>query len=127
MVLTGDGGFNYCLGELQTIHEQNMNVKVVVLNNKTLGWIKWYESAIWDGRFTEVDTLRNDYAMIAKGSGIAGYNLDNPETLKEDLKKIFATPGPALIDIITTETEACKFTDNPAAVENVLNDHSKKP
>ncbi len=126
VVLTGDGGFNYCLGELQTIHEQNMNVKVIVLNNKTLGWIKWYQAGIWDGCFTEVDTMRNDYAMIAKGSGIQGYNLSDPETLREDLEKIISQPGPALVDIITTETEACKFTDDEKAVKYVLDDHKNK-
>lgn len=126
VVLTGDGGLNYCLGELQTLHEQSMNVKVIVLNNKTLGWIKWYQAAVWDGRFTEVDTMRNDYAMIARGSGIKGYNLKDSESLKEDMKKILSEPGPALVDIITTETEACKFTDNGSAVSYINNDHKNK-
>lgn len=40
VVLTGDGGLNYCLGEMAVLHEQNMDVKVVVLNNSILGWIK---------------------------------------------------------------------------------------
>lgn len=126
VVLTGDGGFSYCLGELQTIHEQNMNVKVIVLNNKTLGWIKWYQAAVWNGRFTEVDTMRNDFAAIAKGMGCRGYNLSNPTTLAEDLKKILDQPGPAVVDIITTETEACKFTDNPITVNYIHEDHKNK-
>lgn len=126
VVLTGDGGFTYCLGELATLHEQNLNVKVIVLNNKTLGWIKWYQAAVWDGRFSEVDTMRNDFAAIAKGMGCKGYNLADPDTLEEDLKKILAEPGPAVVDIITTETEACKFTDNPEAVKYICEDHKNK-
>jgi len=126
VVLTGDGGLSYCLGELQTLNEQNMDVKVIVLNNKTLGWIKWYQAGIWDGRFSEVDTLENDFAMIARGSGIEGYRLENPKTLAEELKKIIAADGPALVDIITSETEACKFTDDPKAVSYVEKDHQNK-
>ena len=52
------------------LHEQNMDVKVVVLNNSILGWIKWYEAAMWDGRFTEVDTETIDYAAVAMGAQI---------------------------------------------------------
>lgn len=126
VVLTGDGGFNYCLGELQTIQEQNLNVKVVVLNNKTLGWIKWYQAAVWNGRFTEVDTNRYDYAGVGKSLGCGGRTLSDPETLANDLRKAFAEPGPAVIDIITTETEACKFNDNQAAVRCILEDHQTK-
>ncbi|MFQ9917915.1 MAG: thiamine pyrophosphate-dependent enzyme [Flavonifractor plautii] len=39
----------------------------MVLNNSILGWIKWYEAAMWDGRFSEVDTETIDYAAVAEG------------------------------------------------------------
>ena len=126
VVISGDGGFNYSLNELETLHEQNLNIKVVILNNDTLGWIKWYQAAVWDGRFTNVDTKHNDYGKIAEGMGVKGYHLHDPATLKEELSKIINEPGPALIDIRTTETEACKFTDNAAAVDYIVKDHKNK-
>ncbi len=119
IVLTGDGGFSYCLGELASIKEQNFNVKVLVLNNSILGWIKWYEAAIWDGRFNSVDTTHIDFAKVASGFGLDNYNLSDSKTLKEDLKKILSKKGPALVDMITSETDACKFNDNPTAVKYV--------
>ena len=78
VVLTGDGGLNYCLGEMAVLHEQNMDVKVVVLNNSILGWIKWYEAAMWDGRFTEVDTETIDYAAVARGLNCKGISIRTP-------------------------------------------------
>lgn len=78
VVLTGDGGLNYCLGEMAVLHEQNMDVKVVVLNNSILGWIKWYEAAMWDGRFTEVDTETIDYAAVARGLNCKGISIRDP-------------------------------------------------
>ncbi len=127
VVLTGDGGLSYCLGEMATLKEQNLNVKVVVLNNSVLGWIKWYQAAIWNGRFIDVDTTHIDFAAVGRGMGCKGYNLTDPETLKSSLKEILAEKGPAIIDIITSETDACKFTDNPAAVEYVVQSfHNKK-
>lgn len=126
VVLTGDGGLSYCLGEMATLKEQNLNVKVVVLNNSVLGWIKWYQAAIWNGRFTDVDTTHIDFAAVGRGMGCKGYNLTDPETLKNSLKEILAEKGPAIIDIITSETDACKFTDNPAAVESVVQSFRNK-
>lgn len=116
VVLTGDGGLNYCLGEMAVLHEQNMNVKVVVINNSILGWIKWYQAAMWDGRFTDVDTETIDYAAVARGLNCTGVSIRDPKTLREKLKAALELEGPAVIDITTVETEACKFTDDPKAV-----------
>lgn len=119
VVLTGDGGLSYCLGEMATLREQNLNVKVVVLNNSILGWIKWYQAAIWDGRFTDVDTTHIDFATVGEGMGCKGYHITDPSALKDALREILREEGPAVIDIITSETDACKFTDRPSAVEAV--------
>lgn len=127
VALAGDGGFNYSIGELQTIREQNMNVKVVILNNKTLGWIKWYEAVHWDGRFTECDTLRNDYAGAARSFGIDAMTITDPDKLESELKEFLSRPGPGLVDIITTETEAPKFMNDEKAVKLVNEDHARKP
>ena len=126
IVLTGDGGLSYCLGEMATLKEQNLNIKVVVINNSILGWIKWYEAAVWDGRFTDVDTTHIDFARVAAGFGLAGYNLADPITLKSDLKKLISKKGPAVIDVISSELEACKFNDNPKAVEYVKQSYNLK-
>ena len=127
VVLAGDGGFSYTLGELATIQEQNMNVKVVILNNGVLGWIKWYEAAIWDGRFTEVDSKKQlDFATVAKGLGCNAISITDPNTLEEQLKEALSAPGPMLIDITVTETDACKFTDDPKAVRYMEDDVARK-
>lgn len=126
VVLTGDGGLNYCLGEMAVLHEQNMDVKVVVLNNNILGWIKWYEAAMWDGRFTEVDTETIDYAAVARGLNCKGISIRDPRTLREELKTALELEGPVVIDITTAETEACKFTDDPKAVAYIRESAEQK-
>ena len=126
VVLTGDGGLNYCLGEMAVLHEQNMDVKVVVLNNSILGWIKWYEAAMWDGRFTEVDTETIDYAAVARGLNCKGISIRDPRTLREELKTALELEGPVVIDITTAETEACKFTDDPKAVAYIRESAEQK-
>ena len=126
VVLTGDGGLSYCISEMAVLAEQNMDVKVVVLNNSILGWIKWYEAANWDGRFTEVDTKTIDFAMVSRGLNCAGVSIHDPQTLREELKAALSIEGPALIDIATVETEACKFTDDPKAVGYIREDARRK-
>ncbi|SBW08538.1 Thiamine pyrophosphate enzyme, central domain protein [uncultured delta proteobacterium] len=126
VVLTGDGGLSYCLGEMATLREQGMNVKVVVLNNAILGWIKWYEAAIWKGRFTEVDTERVAFDQVARGLGCKGYALRNTATLRKDLAAVFAEKGPAVIDIATSELCACKFHDKEEAVQAMERSYRSK-
>ena len=121
-----DGGLSYCISEMAVLAEQNMDVKVVVLNNSILGWIKWYEAANWDGRFTEVDTKTIDFAMVSRGLNCAGVSIHDPQTLREELKAALSIEGPALIDIATVETEACKFTDDPKAVGYIREDARRK-
>ncbi len=80
-----------------------MDVKVVVLNNSILGWIKWYEAAMWDGRFTEVDTETIDYAAVARGLNCKGISIRDPRTLREELKTALELEGPVVIDITTAK------------------------
>lgn len=125
IVLTGDGGLSYCLGEMNTLVEQNMDVKVVVLNNQTLAWIKWYQAYFWDCRMSGCDTNRIDFKMLGESFGLESYSFENPETIKEDLKKAIEKKGPAVIDIRTTETEAVKYMENEKAVQAIHDDHKR--
>lgn len=125
IVLTGDGGLSYCLGEMNTLVEQGMNVKVVVLNNQCLAWIKWYQSYFWDCRMSGCDTNRIDFKMLAESFGLKGFSFDDPKTIKEELKKALSVEGPAVIDIKTTETEAVKYMENEKAVQAIKDDHKR--
>lgn len=117
VVLAGDGAMTYSLGELATLAQQSMNVTVVVLNNSTLGWIKWEQAAFWDGKFQSTDLSDVDFAAVARGMGCAGDTVREPGDLREALARALSSEGPSVVDVLTDPGEVAvpKFAESPEA------------
>lgn len=116
-VLAGDGAMTYCLGELATLVQADLNVKVVILNNNAMGWIKWEQAVFWDGKFQSTDLSHVDFATVAQGLGCGGLQVDDPAGLREVLAEALTTTGPVVVDVLTAANEAAvpKFTESSAA------------
>jgi len=117
IVLAGDGAMTYCLGELATLVQEGLNIKVVVLNNSAMGWIKWEQAVFWDGKFQSTDLSEVNFATVAHGLGCMGMQVRDPANLREGLAEALAADKPVVIDVQTTANEAAvpKFTESPAA------------
>jgi acetolactate synthase-1/2/3 large subunit len=117
IVLAGDGAMTYCLGELATLAQEKLNVKVVVLNNRAMGWIKWEQAVFWDGKFQSTDLSEVNFATVARGLGCLGLRVSDPADLREGLAQALAADKPVVVDVQTTASEAAisKFTESPAA------------
>jgi len=117
IVLAGDGAMTYCLGELATLAQEGLNVKVIVLNNSAMGWIKWEQAVFWEGKFQSTDLSRVDFAMAGRGLGCAGMNVAEPADLREALAQAFASDAPTVVDIRTAVNEAAvpKFVESGTA------------
>ncbi len=117
IVLAGDGAMTYCVGELATLVQEGLNVKVVVLNNSAMGWIKWEQAVFWDGKFQSTDLSDVDFATVARGLGCMGTRVEEPGDLKAALAAALATDAPAVVDVRTTASEAAvpKFTESESA------------
>jgi acetolactate synthase-1/2/3 large subunit len=101
VVLTGDGALGYAAGELATVAEQGLPVTVVVLNNRSLGWIRWYRRITF-GRGWEGDDFSDvAFADVATAFGLAGQRVTEPALLGAALRAALAGPGPALLDVVT--------------------------
>jgi len=107
----------YCLGELATLVQEGLNVKVVVLNNSAMGWIKWDQALNWEGKFQSTDLSAVDFATTARGLGCEGVNVDDPADLRDALMETLTMDLPAVVDVRTTVTEAAvpKFTTSDSA------------
>ncbi|MFQ5855502.1 MAG: thiamine pyrophosphate-binding protein [Anaerolineae bacterium] len=117
IVLAGDGAMTFCLGELATLAQEGLNVKVVVLNNSTMAWIKWEQAMFWEGRFQSTDLSDVDFAMVARGLGCLGIRVSEPDELRDALTQALVTEGPAVVDVRTAASEAAmpKFTESQSA------------
>ncbi|MBK1661012.1 ubiquinone-dependent pyruvate dehydrogenase [Paracraurococcus ruber] len=102
--LSGDGGLAMLMGEIATLPQLDLPVKVVVVNNGTLGFVEMEMKA---GGFLDVGTaLRNpDFARVAEASGILGVRIEDPADLREGLQRALRHDGPTVVDVVTNRME----------------------
>jgi pyruvate dehydrogenase (quinone) len=100
IAICGDGGISMLLGDLMTIVQYQLPVKIIVFNNRTLGMVKleMQVAAIPD---TETDMLNPDFIKLAEAMGIPGIGIDDPDDVKSGLDKAFLQKGPVLVSIQT--------------------------
>ena len=98
--MSGDGGLGMLMGELLTVKLHELNTKILVFNNSSLGMVK-LEMLVEGIPDFETDHEQVDFAAVAQGAGIPSVRITDPKKLKKDLAAALATPGPMLIDVVT--------------------------
>ena len=108
VALTGDGGFNMSLGELETARRLGANFVVVVFNNAASGYVKALQHAVYGaGKYQSSDLVELNYAEIAKGFGCLGIRVTDPEKLSDAIRDGLAnTSTPTVIDVVVTRDPA---------------------
>jgi len=101
VVLAGDGAMGYAAGELATVTEQGLPVTVIVLNNRSLGWIRWYRRINFGRGWEDEDFSDVPFADVARAFGMAGMRVAEPGRLAGALRTACSAPGPALLDVVT--------------------------
>ena len=89
ILFVGDGGFQMTNQELAILNIYKVPIKVVMLNNHSLGMVRQWQESFYEGRTSEsvFDTLP-DFQLMAQAYGIKSYKFDNPETIDQDLEVI---------------------------------------
>ena len=96
----GDGGLSMMMGDLMTIVQYNLPVKIVLFNNRSLGMVK-LEMEVAGIPDIETDMLNPDFDKLAEAMGMYGITINDPSYVKSELEKAFLQDGPALITILT--------------------------
>jgi len=96
----GDGGLSMMLGDLMTIVQYQLPVKIIVFNNRSLGMVK-LEMEVAGIPDLETDMLNPDFLKIADAMGMIGIGIDDPDDVKSGLEKAFLQEGPVLVSIQT--------------------------
>jgi pyruvate dehydrogenase (quinone) len=104
ITLSGDGGLAMLLGELITLRQQHLPVKVVVFNNGALSFVELEMKAA--GIVTYGTDLDNpDFAGIARAVGLFGVRVEKADQLEGALQDAFSHDGPALVEVRTARHE----------------------
>ncbi|WP_099222308.1 biosynthetic-type acetolactate synthase large subunit [Listeria costaricensis] len=102
----GDGGFQMTNQELAILNEYGINVKVIILNNASLGMVRQWQEKFHNERYSHsLFQTQPDFVKLAAAYGVKGFCLTNPDTLEKDLKKIFMEPGSAVVDVHIAKDE----------------------
>jgi acetolactate synthase-1/2/3 large subunit len=107
VAITGDGGFNMMLGELETARRAGIGLTVVVVNNAASGYVKALQHAMFSGRYQSSDLVEMDYAAIARAMGCNGIRVEDPDRLGAALAAGLAErTRPTVLDIVVTRDPA---------------------
>jgi acetolactate synthase I/II/III large subunit len=107
VAITGDGGFNMMLGELETARRAGTGLTIVVVNNAASGYVKALQHAMFRGRYQSSDLVEMDYAAIARAMGCNGIRIEDPDRLSEALRTGLAErTRPTVLDVVVTRDPA---------------------
>lgn len=100
IALCGDGGLSMLLGDLATINQYQLPIKIIVFNNRALGMVK-LEMEVAGLPDNETDMVNPDFAAIAQAMGFKGINVHKPEEVRNAVEFALSHPGPILLNVFT--------------------------
>ena len=98
--MSGDGGFAMLMGDLLTIAQYKLPLKLLVYNNSTLGMVK-LEMRVAGYEDFGVDVQQTNFAKVAEAVGIRGFRVESSGELNDALSSALRHNGPALVDVVT--------------------------
>jgi pyruvate dehydrogenase (quinone) len=102
--MSGDGGFTMMMGEFVTLLQTGLPLKIVVLNNGTLGFVELEMKA--SGFLDSGCDLKNpNFAAMAQAMGIKGVRVEKPQDLSAAVSEVLQHKGPALLDVVSARQE----------------------
>ncbi|QDO93906.1 ubiquinone-dependent pyruvate dehydrogenase [Formosa sediminum] len=96
----GDGGLSMLLGDLATIKQYNLPIKLIVFNNRSLGMVQ-LEMQVEGLPNNETDMVNPNFEMVAQAMGFKGISVTQPDDLKPALQDAFSHKGPVLVSVFT--------------------------
>ncbi|MDE0584093.1 biosynthetic-type acetolactate synthase large subunit [Planococcus sp. A6] len=106
VAVVGDAGFQMTLQELSLLQEYRLPVKIVILNNQSLGMVRQWQETFYEERYSQsMMPVQPDFVKLAAAYDLDGYKVETMEEAEEVFKKAFESDGPALIDCRVIQLE----------------------
>ena len=102
---TGDGSMTMQMGDLATLMQERLPVKVVVFKNNTLGLIKWEQMVFIGNPEYGVDFAPVDFVKVAEGCGARAFHIEDPASCRETLRQALDHDGPAVVEAVVDGNE----------------------
>ncbi|MBQ4162478.1 MAG: biosynthetic-type acetolactate synthase large subunit [Parabacteroides sp.] len=118
---TGDGGLQMTIQELGTIMQEQLNVKIILLNNNFLGMVRQWQELFFQNRYSATVMENPNFVMVAKAYGIASREVQKREELDEAIREMLEHDGPYLL-VADVEEKGLVYPMIPAGatITNIL-------
>jgi acetolactate synthase-1/2/3 large subunit len=104
--IAGDGSVQMNAQELATCAQEQIPIKVFIMNNGFLGMVRQWQELFWDGKYSHVETGKfPDFVKLAEAYGATGMRFEDKTTLVADMRRAIETPGPVFVDVRVTREE----------------------
>ncbi len=104
--VSGDGSIMMNIQELATLNRYQLDVKIVLLDNRYLGLVRQWQELFFDGNYSEVELSDNpDFAVLAKAFGVEARTVDKRKDVQASLEWLLASDGPALLHVLINSEE----------------------
>lgn len=118
--ITGDGGFQMNIQELATLAQENLPVKIMILNNDYLGMVRQWQELFFEKRYSMTEMKNPDFVAVAKGFYIDAELVEKREDLKGAISRMLKSKKPYLLDVkVETEHNVFPMIATGASVEEV--------
>jgi acetolactate synthase-1/2/3 large subunit len=112
--IAGDGSIQMCIQELIVAVENNLPVKVAILNNQYLGMVRQWQQHFYERRYAQTClSAAPDFVKLAEAYGAAGLRAKKPNEVEPIIREAFATPRPVIMDFVVNPEE-CVYPMVPA-------------
>ncbi|PSL47662.1 acetolactate synthase large subunit [Chitinophaga niastensis] len=105
VAIIGDGCFQMTLQELATIHQSQIGVKIVILNNNFLGMVRQWQQLFFDKRYSSTEMVNPDFVQVAKGFYIPGKKVSTRENISEAIDEMLAHQGAYLLEVVVEKED----------------------
>ncbi|MDO7906767.1 ubiquinone-dependent pyruvate dehydrogenase [Paenibacillus sp. JX-17] len=104
IALSGDGGISMLMGDLLTLRQHRLPVKVIIFNNGALSFVE-LEMKAAGFLETGTDLVNPDFAAVAMALGLTGIRVEDPADLEDAITRAFAHDGPVVVDVVVNRQE----------------------
>ena len=103
--ITGDGSFQMGLHELATCMDNNLNIKIMILNNGYLGMVRQLQEKLCDGNYSQTKISNPDFLTLAKSYGANAFRVTTLDEIDSTLDAAFSTEGTCIVDFAVEPME----------------------
>ena len=120
IAVVGDGGFQMTIQELGVILQNNVAVKILLLNNEFLGMVRQWQQLYFDKRYASTEMVNPDFQLISQGFGVDCQRIEERSKLKDALRTMLEHDGAYLLEVMVgKENNVFPMVPSGAAVADI--------